>query len=217
MPSSRGYSRPRDRTQVSCASCIAGRFFTCWAIREVIKTCTRQTRKYTYIYIRHTYICKYICMYVYMYTCICIMHLLSMYACLYIHFNAVWQIKQKKKQEEGGNKTITWKKEIHHHGPIGVNELKSMRYGRPCLLKKSNNQQYSCSYSSFTDHLPSSSDEPLPLSCTWLSPNSWHEYLTTLGKCRLFWKPSKPIACVKSLSLLLHGHKPCKLLWASGH
>ena len=28
MPSSRGSSRPRDRTHVSCSSCIAGRFFT---------------------------------------------------------------------------------------------------------------------------------------------------------------------------------------------
>ena len=31
MPSSRGSSQPRDRTQVSC---IAGRFFTIWATRE---------------------------------------------------------------------------------------------------------------------------------------------------------------------------------------
>ena len=31
MPSSRGSSQPRDRTQLSC---IAGRFFTSWAIRE---------------------------------------------------------------------------------------------------------------------------------------------------------------------------------------
>ena len=28
MPSSRGSSRPRDRTYVSCSSCIASRFFT---------------------------------------------------------------------------------------------------------------------------------------------------------------------------------------------
>ena len=32
MPSSRGSSQPRDRTQVSC---IAGRFFTIWATREI--------------------------------------------------------------------------------------------------------------------------------------------------------------------------------------
>ena len=32
MPSSRGSSKPRDRTQVSR---IAGRFFTIWATREV--------------------------------------------------------------------------------------------------------------------------------------------------------------------------------------
>ena len=32
MPSSRGSSQPRDQTQVSC---IAGRFFTGWATREV--------------------------------------------------------------------------------------------------------------------------------------------------------------------------------------
>ena len=28
MPSPRGSSRPRDRTRISCGSCIAGRFFT---------------------------------------------------------------------------------------------------------------------------------------------------------------------------------------------
>ena len=32
--SSRGSSQPRDLNSVSCVSCIAGRFFTCWAIRE---------------------------------------------------------------------------------------------------------------------------------------------------------------------------------------
>ena len=31
---SRGSSWPRDQNQVSCVSCIAGRFFTCWATRE---------------------------------------------------------------------------------------------------------------------------------------------------------------------------------------
>ena len=31
MPSSRGSSQPRDRTQVSC---IAGRFFSVWATKE---------------------------------------------------------------------------------------------------------------------------------------------------------------------------------------
>ena len=35
MPSSRRSSQPRDRTQVSCVFCIAGRFFTTWANREV--------------------------------------------------------------------------------------------------------------------------------------------------------------------------------------
>ena len=33
-PFSRGASLPRDQTQVSCVSCVAARFFTCWAIRE---------------------------------------------------------------------------------------------------------------------------------------------------------------------------------------
>ena len=28
MPSSRGFSQPRDRTRISCGSCIAGGFFT---------------------------------------------------------------------------------------------------------------------------------------------------------------------------------------------
>ena len=31
MPSSRGFSQPRDWSQVSC---IVGRFFTVWAIKE---------------------------------------------------------------------------------------------------------------------------------------------------------------------------------------
>ena len=31
---SRGSSQPRDRTHVSCVSCIAGRFFTHWAMGE---------------------------------------------------------------------------------------------------------------------------------------------------------------------------------------
>ena len=33
---SRGSSWPRDRTHVSCVFCIAGGFFTCWAIREAL-------------------------------------------------------------------------------------------------------------------------------------------------------------------------------------
>ena len=40
MPSSRGSSQPRDRTQVSC---IAGRFFIIWAIREAL--CTYRTKE----------------------------------------------------------------------------------------------------------------------------------------------------------------------------
>ena len=32
--SSRGYFWPRDRTCISWVSCITGRFFTCWAIKE---------------------------------------------------------------------------------------------------------------------------------------------------------------------------------------
>ena len=34
IPSSRGSSWPRDWTHVSCVSCMAGRFFTYWVIRE---------------------------------------------------------------------------------------------------------------------------------------------------------------------------------------
>ena len=34
IPSFRGSSQPRDRVQVSYVSCIAGRFFIRWAIRE---------------------------------------------------------------------------------------------------------------------------------------------------------------------------------------
>ena len=36
MPSSRGSSQPKDRTQ---ASCIAGGFFTIWATREAFTSC----------------------------------------------------------------------------------------------------------------------------------------------------------------------------------
>ena len=36
ISSSRGPSQPRDGTLVSCISCIAGRFFTCWAIKEAL-------------------------------------------------------------------------------------------------------------------------------------------------------------------------------------
>ena len=38
MPSSRGSSWPKNRTLVSCVSCTAGGFFTCWAIREALLT-----------------------------------------------------------------------------------------------------------------------------------------------------------------------------------
>ena len=34
LSSSRGSSWPRDRTHISYVSCIAGGFFTCWAIQE---------------------------------------------------------------------------------------------------------------------------------------------------------------------------------------
>ena len=39
MPSSRGSSQPRDRTQVSC---IAGRFFTIWATGDLSRACLQQ-------------------------------------------------------------------------------------------------------------------------------------------------------------------------------
>ena len=39
IPFSRGYSRPRDQTHVSCVSGIAGRFFTIWATREDLISC----------------------------------------------------------------------------------------------------------------------------------------------------------------------------------
>ena len=37
--SCRGSSWPRGWTQTSCVSCSAGKFFTCWAIREVCIHC----------------------------------------------------------------------------------------------------------------------------------------------------------------------------------
>ena len=43
--SSRGSSWPRDWTWVSCASCIAGRFLTYWAIREALKTDWQETNQ----------------------------------------------------------------------------------------------------------------------------------------------------------------------------
>ena len=53
MPSSRGYSWPRNLTQVSC---IAGRFFTCWA------TCGRLPLPH----IRGSIICVFVYTYIYM-------------------------------------------------------------------------------------------------------------------------------------------------------
>ena len=38
IPSSRKSSRPRDWTCINCGTCIAGRFFTIWAINKVQKT-----------------------------------------------------------------------------------------------------------------------------------------------------------------------------------
>jgi len=40
ISSSRGSSQPRDQTRVSCVSCIAGGFFTCWAILNATKLFT---------------------------------------------------------------------------------------------------------------------------------------------------------------------------------
>ena len=37
ISSSRGSSRPRAWTHISYVSCIAGRFFTCWALREALE------------------------------------------------------------------------------------------------------------------------------------------------------------------------------------
>ena len=37
VSSSRGSSRPMDQTHISCVSCIAGGFFTCWAFGEAQK------------------------------------------------------------------------------------------------------------------------------------------------------------------------------------
>ena len=48
MPSSRGFSRPRDQTHVSCVSCIAGRFFTTELPGKPQK---RKKKKNIYIYI----------------------------------------------------------------------------------------------------------------------------------------------------------------------
>ena len=36
IASSRGSSQPSNRFYISCVSCIAGRFFTCWAIGEAL-------------------------------------------------------------------------------------------------------------------------------------------------------------------------------------
>ena len=36
---SRGSSWLRDWTHISCVSCVAGRFFTCWAIEEALPQC----------------------------------------------------------------------------------------------------------------------------------------------------------------------------------
>ena len=46
---SRVSSQPRDQTHVSCVSCIAGQFFTCWAIRKAQKY-NRYHRQFSNIY-----------------------------------------------------------------------------------------------------------------------------------------------------------------------
>ena len=51
VPSSRGSSQPRDRTQVSC---IAGEFFTSWATREAQRKIKRSIK-----YIQHLLCAKY--------------------------------------------------------------------------------------------------------------------------------------------------------------
>ena len=56
MPSSRGPSLARDWTYSSCASCIAGRFFTV----------EPPGKPYIYIYI-HIYIYTHVCVYIYIY------------------------------------------------------------------------------------------------------------------------------------------------------
>ena len=38
LPSSRGSSRPRDRTHISCVSCIAGGFFTAESLGKPLNT-----------------------------------------------------------------------------------------------------------------------------------------------------------------------------------
>ena len=59
FPFSRGSSQPRNQTEVSC---IAGEFFTNWAIKEAVYIYI-----YIYIYIHtHTHTQKYIC------NCVCI-------------------------------------------------------------------------------------------------------------------------------------------------
>ena len=40
IPSFRGFSWPKE--DISCVSCIAGRFFTCWAITEALMQVRKQ-------------------------------------------------------------------------------------------------------------------------------------------------------------------------------
>ena len=52
VPSSRGSSRSRDRTHVSYVSCIAGGFFTRWAIRHFLwstRKCSCPLRAYSLV------------------------------------------------------------------------------------------------------------------------------------------------------------------------
>ena len=55
---SKGSPQPRDQTQVSCVSCTAGRFFTCWAIREAPSIgCFPVSPSYTSISVLMLFIC----------------------------------------------------------------------------------------------------------------------------------------------------------------
>ena len=97
IPFSRGSCWPRDWTPVSC---IAGKFFTIWAMGSPTYIFTN-THIYMYIYIP-TYIYISLCMYVYIYVCVCIhTHFMSMIKPPKLHrhksfdctsVNCAWQV-----------------------------------------------------------------------------------------------------------------------------
>ena len=67
---SRGSSRPRDQTFISCVSCIAGGFFTCWATGEAPHVSVSASKS-KYLYLNLSLLLKQnLCFCIWIYICV---------------------------------------------------------------------------------------------------------------------------------------------------